>query len=99
MIISPELTDPNFFDYYKDTGCKESPSCLDCPLPMCIHDSPIPMRKAIRHEKDLEKVRDFEEALQSMGRLAAARFVAKLHGITERTFHRILQRVQLATSE
>ena len=25
--------------YYPDTGCKEAPSCLDCPLPQCVHDS------------------------------------------------------------
>ena len=26
---------------WKDTGCEISKSCLQCPLPVCKHDSPI----------------------------------------------------------
>ena len=25
---------------YVDTGCKLHPSCLQCPLPRCVHDAP-----------------------------------------------------------
>lgn len=27
--------------YNEDEGCAESPSCLSCPLPECIHDTPF----------------------------------------------------------
>ena len=33
----PERHDPR---YYEDTGCILGPSCLACPLPVCIHDVP-----------------------------------------------------------
>ena len=26
--------------YRKDSGCRQSPHCLDCPLPECVHDNP-----------------------------------------------------------
>ena len=26
---------------FPDTGCKESPSCLKCPLPVCVHDTTV----------------------------------------------------------
>jgi hypothetical protein len=33
----------------KDVGCPDiSPSCLTCPLPICIEEMPIPERMAIR---------------------------------------------------
>ena len=26
---------------FPDTGCAESPSCLKCPLPVCVHDTTV----------------------------------------------------------
>ena len=26
--------------YRKDSGCRKSPHCLDCPLPICVYDNP-----------------------------------------------------------
>ena len=26
--------------YRKDSGCRKSPHCLDCPLPECVYDNP-----------------------------------------------------------
>jgi len=31
---------------YRDEGCQIAPSCLSCPLPQCVHDTPGGVRKA-----------------------------------------------------
>ena len=39
LIMVDEIPDLGAI-YRKDSGCRKSPRCLDCPLPECIHDKP-----------------------------------------------------------
>ena len=34
----PKKQTHDYPDYYKDTGCDEYPSCLNCPLEKCKYD-------------------------------------------------------------
>lgn len=93
--ISRLLVEPEF----EDTGCKESPSCLACPLVKCVEDMTLTERERWKtHDADMVKVQEFTEALKSMRRQAAARFVAAKHGIQERTVQRIVARVEVRRS-
>ena len=37
LIMVDEIPDLGAI-YRKDSGCRKSPHCLDCPLPLCVHD-------------------------------------------------------------
>ena len=39
LIMVDEIPDLGAI-YRKDSGCRHSPRCLDCPLPECVYDSP-----------------------------------------------------------
>ena len=39
LIMVDEIPDLGAI-YRKDSGCRKSPRCLDCPLPECIYDKP-----------------------------------------------------------
>ena len=39
LIMVDEIPDLGAI-YRKDSGCRQSPHCLDCPLPECVHDKP-----------------------------------------------------------
>ena len=41
--------------YRKDSGCRKSPRCLDCPLPECIHDKPPKPQELASHWYALRK--------------------------------------------
>ena len=87
--------DLDFYNHYKDTGCKLHPACLECPLPVCVYDNPASVQIEIRHHgNDMEKVNAVEEAMQDMGDLEAVKFVADKFGYTERGIFRVLQRVR-----
>ena len=92
IVLGEGISQPTVFE---DIGCNASPSCLACPLPQCLEDLVLTPGARVRAEtksRDVTKVQDFKTALQTMNRLAAARFVAKKHGVTIRTGHRILLR-------
>lgn len=76
-------------DYYKDTGCKYFPSCLNCPLPECLYDNPDALadyRLQQRRERDLIVAAIIRnEGLTT--REAAVRFQ-----VTDRSIYRILRR-------
>ncbi len=84
----------NFFDYYRDTGCKESKSCLSCPLPQCVHDGPLARRES-EHRYDAERANAVEIAAQTMSRSRAVTEVARAYGVTKRTILRILKRTDV----
>ena len=67
----------------KDDGCEISPSCLDCPLPVCQYELPF-IRSLEKVTKDLLiSETDSEKGLH---------FAAFKHGVTVRTVYRILER-------
>ncbi len=90
-----EQTEGHWLDYYKDTGCKYFPSCLNCPLPECLYDDPQGLSK-YRAQLRLERDRDTAAIILRENltpKEAAGRF-----GKTERTIFRILARSRAATA-
>ena len=45
LIMVDEIPDLGAI-YRKDSGCRKSPRCLDCPLPECIYDGPRRSRQS-----------------------------------------------------
>ena len=74
-------------DSYADTGCSLLPSCLSCPLSVCIHDmSPGKAHRVSAAIRDREKV----IAIQAGG--LTAKQAAKRFGVRERSIYRIVAR-------
>ena len=69
-------------DAGKDEGCRYSPSCLDCPLPLCRHDDPGGEIRQVRARRD-------RRVLQHLRRGASVLEVARQTGIGKRTLYRI----------
>lgn len=68
---------------YTDDGCNASPSCLTCPLAVCIYDSEpdaVVMRKA-RNRLILK--------LHKRGK--RAKHIASVTGLSERSVYRVIQ--------
>ena len=93
-MLEPDLNE-NFFNHYKDTGCSHAPKCLSCHLPKCIHDEPRGKQGAGEARRDAERSDAVLLARKTMGRKPAALKVAKDYGVTERTIHRVMQRMGL----
>ena len=51
--------DSNYFD----TGCKYSPTCLNCPLPICIYDDPNFFKNFIKESRDKSIFQDYEKGM------------------------------------
>jgi len=81
--------------YYQDRGCQHAPKCLSCPLERCVHDDPMGAQRVGHTKRDVERANAVLLARKTMARLAAAKKVAKDYGVTERTIHRIMQRMGL----
>jgi len=67
---------------YKDTGCSEAPSCLSCPLEMCVLDRP----QNWESEERREKIRKLWGAGDT-----TVKAIAGDLGISTRTVHRALE--------
>ena len=76
-----------------DSGCKESPSCLSCPLPQCIYDG-TPSERLARYyvSKEVRRVAIAQTASVVGLEVAAAR-----HGVSMRTVERALHDTHEAT--
>lgn len=91
-------------DYFPDTGCAVSPSCLRCPLARCIYDEPEEDRRQAQQERDREIFRLYLENVakgalltgqaSSPGRGPAIRALAERFGVSRRTVHRAVQRMR-----
>ena len=77
--------------YYLDTGCKEAPSCLDCPLPQCVHDSD---RQEAQRLAALELAREKVRLIQEKGWTVPE--AARHFGVTHRAIFRLLQKAREA---
>ena len=73
-------------DIYTDTGCEVSPSCLNCPLPMCKYDTSVQYGSLQRQQQDRDRI----TVMQREGLTVQA--AAEHFGITERTMFNILRR-------
>lgn len=73
---------------YMDTGCEASMSCLECPLPRCRFDDPAWYHAYKLRERDEEMVWAYRyENLHAFE-------VASRFGVSVRTVHRALRRMQ-----
>lgn len=70
-----------------DTGCRAAPSCLNCPLSLCIYEDPRGPRAAIHAGRDTEIWR-----LYRTGWTAEA--LARRYNLSRRQVFRILSRVR-----
>jgi len=73
-----------------EDGCDVSPSCLDCPLPVCRYDDP---RWYVRYRQQQQDLRLAQ--LMKLERLGAVEVAEKL-GITVRTVYRARARLRKA---
>jgi transcriptional regulator of acetoin/glycerol metabolism len=73
---------------YQDTGCEVSRSCLHCPLPICKYDDPVWYQQYRRRGRDLLVL----EAYKRKGGNATT--LAEHFGVSPRTIHRALRRMQ-----
>ena len=71
---------------YRDNGCEVSPSCLECPLPMCKYDDPTAYYRQIRDSRDREIVQAKRVEGKSVSQIASH------FGLSQRTVHRVLER-------
>ena len=72
----------------RDTGCECSPSCLSCPLPVCVHD--LPPRETLRIKK---RWSDQAIALSVFSGMPVEQ-VACREGVTVRTVYKAIKRVR-----
>ncbi|MBI4305573.1 MAG: hypothetical protein HY678_04565 [Chloroflexi bacterium] len=90
MVLAPVRSDtlPEN-SVYRDDGCDVSPTCLNCPLPVCKYDDPEFLRRTTRNARD-EAILDARRREQLSVVSLAERF-----GVSTRTVHRILQAERL----
>ena len=69
---------------YRDDGCAVSPSCLTCPLMLCIYDDPRAFQRQAHAARDREIAR-----LSAAGK--SARQLANQFHLTRRHIFRILR--------
>ena len=68
---------------YADTGCRESPRCLDCPLPVCRFDDPAGRMRALREERA-------RRAAEMRRHGASIDTIATAFGLSRRSVQRVL---------
>ncbi len=77
-------------NHYPDRGCATGgPSCLECPLPRCVHDGP-PMFVQSNRASDA-RIAAAVKALHLPMQTAVA-VIAEDNNLTHRAVYRILQR-------
>ena len=70
---------------YRDEGCAIAPSCLNCPLPVCIYDIPHGKQRHLKEIRDREIKRLFHQEGKGTGE------IAQMFGVSERTVGRALK--------
>ena len=74
---------------YRDDGCDVSPSCLNCPLPVCKYDDPDYLQRTVRGARD-----DAIIAAREQDRLPVPALAVRFE-VSTRTVHRVLQSQRL----
>ena len=80
-----ELDLPPEYCRYHDEGCVFADSCLNCPLPMCVHDEPGGRQHLLKRQRDEDMSRLFTEEGKD------TRELAQIFGVSLRTVQRILK--------
>jgi len=86
----PDL--PPEYCQYRDEGCEFAGSCLNCSLPICIHEMPGGRQRWLKELRDREVVRRFSVEGRGVKELAL------IYGVSQRTIQRILKRTKNESS-
>ena len=81
----PALDLPPEYCRYRDEGCELADSCLNCPLPICIHDQPGGSKRWLKRQRDREMARLFTTEGKGIKELAQS------FGVSQRTAQRALK--------
>jgi hypothetical protein len=73
--------------HYRDEGCELAESCLNCPFSRCIYDEPGGKQHFVKTLRDREIRRRYRSG-------SSLRELAALFGISQRTVHRALKKVE-----
>ncbi len=84
---------PPEYCHYRDEGCEMAQSCLNCPLPKCIHDQPRGRQCWLQGQRDREMIKLFNTESKGIRELAS-RF-----SVSERTVQRALKRSKTLRGE
>jgi hypothetical protein len=71
---------------YQDEGCELASSCLNCPLPKCIHYQPGGRQRWLKRARDKEIARRFTTEGKGIKELALE------FGVSQRTIQRTLKK-------
>ncbi len=83
--VAPETDLPPEFCHYRDEGCELAHSCLNCPFPRCLLDTPGGPQHWRKEKRDTEIVRLFHQERRTVKELAQ-RF-----GVSVRTVQRAIK--------
>ena len=72
---------------FKDSGCRFSPSCLNCPIQICIYDDPSFVRNLEKNNRDENIIEDRSNGLSNQQ-------IAKKYNVSIRTVHRSLKKIK-----
>ena len=72
---------------FKDSGCRFSSSCLNCPIEICVYDNPSIVRNLEKSNRDNNIIKDRSEGL-------SIKQIAKKYSISIRTVHRSLKKIK-----
>jgi hypothetical protein len=76
---------PPEFCHYHDEGCDFADSCLNCPLPMCVHDEKGGRRRLLKRQRAINMARLY--TTQGLG----VKEIAGMFGVSRRTVQRALK--------
>ena len=72
---------------FRDTGCSIAPSCLNCPLDVCIEDDPLQFQREEKAKRDADIRRRRRAGEMVM-------VIAVSVGVSKRTVYRAVQRAE-----
>jgi hypothetical protein len=75
--------------HYQDSGCEVSPTCLECPLPVCRYEVPGGLSAILREPRDAE-------VLTARRQGTAIDGICRQFGLSRRTVFRILSAARRA---
>jgi hypothetical protein len=79
---------PPEYCHYCDSGCEFSETCLNCPLPVCVHDEPGGRRRYVKHNR-AQGIFELHQQGKSI------REIAVMFGVSTRTVQRALKSLRV----
>jgi hypothetical protein len=76
---------PPEYCQYQDSGCEFAPSCLNCPLPVCIYDEPGGRQRLLKKRRAAEMAQLFINEGKNI------KEVAQIYSVSTRTVQRALK--------